>query len=52
METCVNFEDDRRNVPSDTKSNDTADKSNKKFYISELTGVCNKAVIESWYEYQ
>jgi hypothetical protein len=44
-ETCINFEDDRRNLFLDTKSNDTADKNTKKFDITELTGVCNKAVI-------
>jgi len=52
MEMCFNFEDYRRNVFLDTKSNNTADKSNKKFCITELNGECNKAVIESWYEYQ
>jgi len=52
METCINFEEDRRNLYLDTKSNDTADKSTKKFYITELTGACNKAVKESWCEYQ
>jgi hypothetical protein len=52
METFINCEDDRRNVFLDTKSNDTANKSTKKFYITELTGVCNKAPMEAWYEYQ
>jgi hypothetical protein len=52
METCINFEEDRRNVFLDIKCNDTANKSTKKCYITELTGACNKAVKESWYEYQ
>jgi hypothetical protein len=52
METCINFEDERRNLFLDTKSNDTAGKSTKKFDTAEFTGVCNKAVMESWNEYQ
>jgi hypothetical protein len=52
METWINFEDDQRNVFLVTKCNDTADKCNKQFYSTELTGVCNKAVMKSWYEYQ
>jgi hypothetical protein len=52
METWINFEDDERNIFLDSKSNDTADKNTKKFYSTELTGVCNKAVMESWYEHQ
>ena len=43
METCINFEYDQRNVFLDTKSNDTADKSIKKFDIAELNGVRNKS---------
>jgi hypothetical protein len=52
MQTWINFEDDQRNIFIDTKSIDTTDKNAKKFYSTELNGVCNKAVKESWYEYQ